>query len=409
MRWNFGAKLGAFAFRPLELDKKVTIQVGSVRSGKTWSCQPKMLYASSADCKIEGRKILFGVSKETIYRDILCDLIDIIGYRNFSRNKQTGEFSICGSEWQMVGARDEGSEKYLRGATIGVAVGHELTLFPQSFFQMLLSRMSPPGARLYGTTNPDNPFHWLKTDIIDNVDMLAAGDLEVINTTMDDNPNLAPEFIEQQKRQYTGVFYDRFIKGLWVAASGAIYGDALSAENEYDDSSRPVGLLNGFAARYIGVDYGTTNPCVFVDVYDDGTTLWQEREYYWDSKVAMRQKTDSEYAEDMVKFVGNRRGLVIVVDPSAASFKVELNRRGLIVKDANNDVTEGIRRTAAVMKQRRYRIHKSCTHTLKELASYAWNNKAAQRGVEEPIKAHDHTADAVRYVVHTMIPKWRIG
>jgi hypothetical protein len=68
----------------------------------------------------------------------------------------------------VIGAKDEGSERYIRGLTVGVAICDEISLMPWSFFQMLLSHMSPEGARLYATTNPDSPYHWLKADYLDN-------------------------------------------------------------------------------------------------------------------------------------------------------------------------------------------------------------------------------------------------
>jgi PBSX family phage terminase large subunit len=409
--WNFGQKLGDFAFRPIELDRKVTVQVGSVRSGKTWSCQPKMLYASSRECKIAGRKILFGVSKETIYRDVLCDLIDVIGPNRFSRNKQTGEFTICGVPWQMVGARDEGSEKYLRGATIGIAVGHELTLFPQSFFQMLLSRMSPKGARLYGTTNPDNPYHWLKRDIIDNEEMLKAGDLEVIHTTMDDNPNLTAEFVEQQKRQYTGLFYKRFIEGLWVAGEGGIYAGAFTPDLLYDDDVRPAGLYarGGHIARWVAIDYGTVNETFFLDILDDGETFWIDREKVWNSHTEQAQRTDKQHVDSLLEFLSEAPGAKVIVDPSAASFKAEMTQRGIWYADANNDVLDGIRRFASLLAQKKVRVNRRCKEFIKQMEAYAWDERAALRGEEKPIKSNDHGPDCGRYWAATEVPDWRLA
>ena len=100
---------------------------------------------------------------------------------------------------------------------------------------------------------------------------------------MDDNPNLLPEFVEAQKRLYTGFFYKRFIEGLWVMAEGAIYKDSWSEELLYDEKDEPAGLRTrgGHAQRIIPIDYGTTDPMVFLDIYDDGKLFWVAREYYW--------------------------------------------------------------------------------------------------------------------------------
>jgi PBSX family phage terminase large subunit len=270
--------------------------------------------------------------------------------------------------------------------------------------------MSPEGARLYATTNPDTPYHYLKTDYIDNPDLVKAGDIWTELFVLDDNLSLSEEKKAQYHRMYTGVFYQRFILGQWVIAQGAIYKDVLGPHAEYDDDSRPPGLYSAYQARYIAVDYGTTNPTVFLDVYQYDNVFWEDREYRWDSRKEMRQKTDMEYADDLESFVGpNRRGVILVIDPSAASFKAECIKRGFQVKDAKNDVLEGIRRTAAAIKNGKYRYHKRNVFTNKEMVTYAWDEKAAKRGEECPIKENDHGPDARRYCVHTMMPAWMVG
>ena len=96
-----------------------------------------------------------------------------------------------------------------------------LTLFPEDFFVMLLSRLSAPGAKLFATTNPDTPTHWLKKKYLDNEAL--ADDLLNIFFSIDDNTTLPADYVSALKKEYTGVFYDRFILGKWVVAAGAIY------------------------------------------------------------------------------------------------------------------------------------------------------------------------------------------
>ena len=406
---NYGPRLKKFAYRPLELDLRINLLEGSVRSGKTWALHPKILQA----CRypVMGWKVLTGVSKQTIFNNVLNDLFNLVGPANYTYNHQSGLLRLCDSNWLVMGAKDEGSEKYVRGLTVGVAVADEVTLMPQEFFQMLLTRMSPDGARFYGTTNAATPMHWLKTEFLDNPALRSAGLLWSEHYTMEDNPNLSREYIDSQEKFYTGVFYERYILGRWVVAEASIYRDVLGPQCKYSDAERPIGLENSSVQWYIGVDYGTINPCVFLEIFDDGKTLWQDREYYWDSVKEMRQKTDSEYADDFDAFVGReRRGLIVIVDPSAASFKLELVRRGYQVKNGENEVLEGIRRVSVALKQGMYRIQaERCPKTIKELEMYAWDEKKAKRGEEEPIKDHDHNCDVVRMCVSKIIPKYRLG
>ena len=407
----FSPKSLEFIRRDPKDDAFITILEGEVRSSKTWTMMVKLLTLIATGYETDGLRVIFGVTKQSIYDNVLIDLFSFLQSTEYEWHKQSGELWLFGQEWRVIGAKDEGSEKFVRGKTVGVAYGDEATLVPASFMYMLTSRMSDEKARLYLTTNPDTPYHYLKVEFIDDLEKRAKRYVETIHFTMDDNLSLTPEVRKRYEEMYTGVFYLRFIKGLWVIAEGAIYRDSLGSQCEYDDSTRPEALLTSYIARYIGVDYGTTNPCVFLEVYDDGKSLWQEREYYWDSAKQMRQKTDEEYANDLVDFIGeNKRGVVVVIDPSAASFKIELHKRGIQTKDAKNDVLEGIRRHASALKLGLYRIHTGHNpHTIKQNSTYSWDTKAALRGEEGPVKSEDHCPDAERYVTHTMLPKWRLG
>ena len=396
--------------RPPERDWPINILEGAVRSGKTWCLHPKILYC--CEYSVGGHKVITGVSKQSIYNNVLHDLFDIVGSRNYSYNRSSGQLRLCDSDWLVVGAKDEGSERYIRGLTVGIAVCDELSLMPRSFFQMLLSRMSPEGARLYGTTNPDSPYHWLKAEFLDNDDLRAKQIVWSDHFTMPDNPNLSALYIENQKRLYSGFFYKRFIEGLWVVAEGAIYRDSWSESLLYDRQDEPPGLRSrgGHQQRIVAVDYGTTNPMVFLDIYDDGKIFWITREYYWDSTIEMRQKTDAEYAGDLVEFIGPTGDAKVIIDPSAASFKAEMTKRGIWYVEAVNDVNEGIRISSMALNQRLVRFcRQTVKKTIQEMQSYAWDPKAAQRGEEKPLKIHDHGPDAFRYFAMNDVPYWRLA
>jgi hypothetical protein len=199
---------------------------------------------------------------------------------------------------------------------------------------------------------------------------------------------------------------------LWVVAEGAIYKDSWSEDLLYDQKDEPPELRSqgGHQSRIIAVDYGTTNPMVFLDIYDDGKVFWIVREYYWDSLVEMRQKTDAEYADDLVEFIGYPNNAKVIIDPSAASFKTELMKRGVWHIDADNDVNEGIRISSMVLNQRLARFcRQTVQKTVQEMQTYAWDAKAAYRGDEKPLKTHDHGPDAFRYFAKTEVPYWRLG
>lgn len=424
----FGYKAHNFIKRHPSEDKKYTLLEGSVRSSKTWAIDAKLIL-QLCTYNVPGKRVICGATKQTVYKNMLLDIFQVVGKKNYSYNRSSGELWLFGVQWFIIGARDEASYKNILGMTIGIALCDEWTEFPRSFTMQLFMRLSPPGARLYATTNPGTPQHYLFTEVIHNENF--APDLETIHFTLEDNPNIDKKTKKQIIASQKGVYYQRYILGLWVVAEGAIYKDAWSEGLVYTQDlfeerintstgsilpKRPVSLYGagGFAQHIISVDYGTHNPCVFSEHYDDGDTLWLDREYYWDSVKEMRQKTDGEYADDLEEFIRGSRitgvnNPKIVVDPSAASFKLELLKRGMWVVDANNEVLDGIHRVSEVMACRAYRVEENCANERRECGLYSWDKKAAlTNGDEKPLKINDHTQDSKRYAIMEVFPEWRM-
>lgn len=327
---------------------------------------------------------------------------------SYSRSTHTLTASRGGktNTFYIFGGKDESSYMLIQGITLAGVLLDEVALMPQSFVNQALARCSVSGAKFWFNCNPDVPEHWFNKEWI-----MKAGkkDATHIHFLMTDNPSLDAATIERYKNLYSGMFYQRYIEGRWVAGDGIIY-DMLTEANVYTPEQEPPGIYYR-GTRYIAVDYGTTNPQVYLDCVDDGETVWVHDEYRWDSRQEMRQKTDGEYADDFQTFMGADPQFLCpaVVDPSAASFKLELQRRGIMVQDANNDVLDGIRHTATLIKQRRIMISDRCSGLISELHSYVWDSKAAKNGVERPVKTQDHGPDALRYLVNTVLPKWRFG
>jgi PBSX family phage terminase large subunit len=311
-------------------------------------------------------------------------------------NLSSREMKIGNRTIYIVGANDERASAKIQGSTLLGALVDEASILPQSVWQMLMSRLSLPGSRLYATSNPDSPYHWLKTDWIDRSEELGA---KVWHFGFDDNPSLTPDFKAQLAREYVGLWYQRYIEGKWVLAEGTIY-------DFFDPKEHVIKMPPGAADYYVvGVDYGTINPCVFTLIaYSNRTqpNMWIEDEWYWDSSKRLIQKTDAEYAEDLKKFIAGKNVKAIYIDPAAASLKAECNRIGVHqMYDANNDVLNGIRYVSTLIKMGTLRVCSCCQNHIKEFGSYVWDNNAARRGEDKPKKEHDHAMDAARYGIFT--------
>jgi PBSX family phage terminase large subunit len=205
------------------------------------------------------------------------------------------------------------------------------------------------------------------------------------------------------RRQYKGLWYQRFIEGQWVQAEGAIY-DFFETEGLY---SHVLPFAPHEAREYIlGVDYGTTNPCAFVligmNLNKPYPNMWVEDEYYYDSKIHQRQKTDAEYAADLVDFIKFRNVRAIYLDPSAASFRAELLKSGVNgLFEAENDVENGIRLVSNMFSQGVIKVTRKCKNLIEEFQSYVWDPKCTKTGVDKPLKQNDHALDALRYAIYT--------
>jgi len=362
---------------------------GSVRSGKSFSALIR--FVEFAMSPIIGDFCVIGKTEDALKRNVISELSHLIGsdVRYYSGKR---EIRLWNRTIHVIGANDDRAEGKIRGATFAGALVDEGTLIPEPFFKMLLSRLSVRGSKLFCTTNPDSPFHWMKTDYLDREDEL---DLARFHFVLDDNPALSDEYKNSLKAEYRGLWYQRFIEGLWVLAEGTIF-------DFFEEDLHMIHFPPKRSQQYVvGIDYGTVNPTYFALIgYDpDGyPNLWTEKEYVWDSKAHNRQKTDSEYADDLIKFIEGYPISSIRIDPSAASFIAECHKKGIgKIQDANNDVLSGIRFMSQLMTEGTWKICSCCKHLRKEIETYVWDEKAALRGKEQPRKVNDHGVDANRY------------
>lgn len=219
---------------------------------------------------------------------------------------------------------------------------------------------------------------------------------------MDDNLSLSEKIKARYRGMYSGVFYKRYIQGLWCMAEGIIY-DMFDVEKHvkkfasFQEKLLPVG-------RYVSCDYGTQNATVFL-LWNKGTDgVWYcTREYYYSGRDTGKQKTDREYADDLKEWLDGTKIKAVIVDPAAASFIAELRKHGYSVIKAKNDVEDGIRVVGTKLNQEKILFSDICENTIKEFASYIWDEKAAEHGEDKPVKQFDHAMDSLRYFVYTIL------
>ena len=391
-----------------EAKSRWNFKTGAVRSGKSFvdvqNVIPERIITRLGK---SGIAVILGVSKSTIERNVLQPMREIYGFKRVGNINSENIALLFGERVCCLGAEKISQVAKVQGASFKYCYGDEVAKWNKEVFEMVKSRLDKPYSCFDGSLNPENPTHWLKRFLESDADIYLQ------KYTLFDNPFLTQDFVANLCREYKGtVYYGRLVLGEWTRAEGLIF-PTFTEDNVYNDSTRPPGLYN-VSIRQIACDYGTTNPCVFLDTWDDGTTLWIDNEYRWDSRsleakqTGLPQKTDSQYADDMAAFMGDDPEFIcsIIVDPSAASFTQELRGRGYQVIGADNNVLDGIRVVNTLFANKKIMIHERCTGLIDELHSYVWDEKASANGEDKPVKAQDHGPDALRYRCNAL-PSWR--
>lgn len=347
---------------------------------------------------------MVGHSSDTIYQNVVRLLLESEQFAMFRpfctwfAGKR--QLRFMDKTITCLGAKDEGAIGQFQGKTFSLVLCDEMTLYPESIIDMIDTRLSKEHSMGFASMNPSHPNHKIKQWI----DKAEAGDANYysLHYTLDDNPYVGEDYKQRIRDSLSGLFYKRNYLGLWCLAEGAIFD---FFDRKIHVLSRPPRAAEYWVA---GIDYGTTNnfACMLMGVStgrytQSGVSRWFEKEYVWDSKKMGRQKTNSEYADDVLEFLEPYGVKAVYVDPSAASFKLELRKRGLHVVDADNDVTNGITFMTSEMRKGNLFICKECENMIRETESYVWDSRSAEKGYDEPLKKDDHCMDAGRYVCFT--------
>lgn len=364
---------------------RVNLLHGSVRSGKSMVADIRFLEALVRS-KSARPPLIVGRTQTALERNVLDDIRRLVGTENFDYKRSLKLAYIYQRPVLIEGANDESAFTKIAGSTLPFAYVDEGTLIPESFWNMLISRLSEPGAQLFGTMNPGGPGHYLKRKWIDRE---AELDLRSWHFSLEDNTHLDPAYVAELKRQYTGLFYDRYIRGLWVQAEGAIY------RNFRRDLHCVDRLPEGKPSQMVvGVDWGATHPTAYLRALRYGTTWYIDKEY------RRSDLTNGELARDLQAFLGELYPSAILVDPSAKSFRLELLRAGVqMVMQADNDVLNGLSRVSNAFETGALKlVEPNCPMTLEELEGYRWDDAATERGLDKPVKEKDDLMDALRYI-----------
>ena len=387
----------------------INIWTGAIRSGKTLSSLLRwLLYV--ADAPRGGELLMIGRTRDSIARNALLPLQDRDLFGPFAKHVHytagSATARILDRTVHVIGANDAKAEPKVRGVTGAGAYVDELTTLPEAFWTMLMGRMSVRGSKIFATTNPDSPAHWLKAKFLNRVGAADMTHWRHFHFVMDDNPSLPAEYKAQQKANYTGLWYRRFILGEWVAAEGAIY-DMWDPDRHVLTHDRLPKMTSYLA---LGCDWGTSNPTVGILLgLGEDKRLYAVDEWWCAKPRDGAAFTPGQQSESLRAWLDEAPGRPqwTVVDPSAAAFRNQLTFDGLTTMPADNDVSYGLATVATLLGDGTLRISDRCANLIREIPGYSWDPKATEKGEDKPVKVDDHACDALRYAVVTTESVWR--
>ena len=372
----------------LNCSHRWNVKTGATGSGKSFVDMAVTIPKRILACKGEGLIVLLGNTRGTLDRNILEPMRSLWpGCIGDIRSDNTVQ--LFGRKCYALGADTKKHVSRIQGATFEYVYGDEITTWSHDVFEMLKSRLRCDHSHFDGTCNPDNPGHWFKEFLDSDADIYQQA------YVIDDGV-LPANVVAELKKEYAGtIYYDRFILGLWAAATGLIYPmfkEAIQEPPEADVSEYGLSL-----------DYGTQN-AFSAGLWGQIQGVWYRlKEYYYSGRDTGVQKTDEEYAQALDEFtdgIGDSYNkLRVIIDPSAASFIALLNKRGKYrVIPADNAVADGIRETATCLKRGKIRISPECKNWIREAQGYVWDENSSE---DKPVKVNDHAMDDTRYFVKT--------
>lgn len=384
---------------------------GAVRSGKTVSEALSFVLWSMST--FDGKNFaLCGKTVGGLRRNVLGPLKQMLKSTGYiiEDSRMEGCFCIGAIDretkkkvtnyYYIFGGKDESSQDLIQGITLAGVFFDEVALMPESFVNQATARCSVEGAKFWFSCNPNSPFHWFKKEWINKV---TEHKVLYLHFTMDDNPSLSEDVKNRYKTLYTGVFYKRYILGLWVAADGIVYP-------MFDPDIHAIELKRNWTRIFVAGDFGIQNATTFgIFGYYAPERRYHQIASYYHSGRDDGQKTTKEYADDLKQFLADNLVMpeYITLDPSAAPMIVELRkdpyfaRHGIDILPAKNRVDLGIQVVSFLLNERKFTLDPSCIKDIEEFTTYAWDSDKLDKGVEEVIKIDDHAMDKIRYAIMT--------
>ena len=362
-----------------EADRVWNVKTGATRSGKTYGdyfLLPRRLLNVRG---LAGLNVILGSTRGTLSRNLIQPMQAIYGPTLVGNIRSDNTALLFGEVCHCLGADSVRQVNRLRGSSIKYCYGDEVATWSPDVFEMLKSRLDKAYSKFDGTCNPEGPTHWFKK-------FLDRGGPELYQQayTIDDNPFNPPEVVARMKRDYAGtVYYDRYIRGLWVAAEGAVYRVFADDTARFDMETAELDA-HPLATATLGVDFGGNGSghAFACSGFERGFAgLITLAEWYHKGEITP-EKLENAFV-DFARFCAERYGARVAYCDSAEptlilGLRAACLREGLPVeirKARKGAINGRIRFLCQMMAGGRYRILKGCERTREALLDALWDGR----------------------------------
>ena len=393
----------AFMRESNRLKARITLLYGSVRAGKTFIALLWFVFFVLTR-PLEDEFLMIGKTLTTLKRNSLNLLQSLVGEKNFTYSMSAKEGRLFGRTVWLEGADNEAAESKIKGMTLAGIYMDEMTEIPKAVTMQCFARISLPGARFIGTTNPDDPENYVNQEIILN----PLINKHVVKFTIDDNTTLPREYVEEIKKEFTGVFYERFILGNFVRAEGVIFRQFADDPERWilDEIPKDVRWMT------FGIDYGGNHSntifiCDGIREGGKGVVILEEE------MLKMKGVHPDQLEEQACAFMRRCIKQFDKLTPTycwtdqpetlTLGIAARARREGLPVSITvadKRDILDRIYAKERMLNLGKWHVMRNCKMVIYSTANQLWNEKKAEKHKDERLdndpKVND-VADAEEY------------
>ena len=367
----------------LDNQKKILIEQGGTRSGKTYNI---ILWIIFHYCTHNRNKIVticrktFPSLRATVLRDFIGILQSHNIYSERFHNKSNSEYNLYGNLIEFI-SLDQPQK--IRGRKRDLLFINEANELYFEDWQQLIFRTQES---IILDFNPSDEYHWIYDKVI------PREDCAFFKTTYLDNPFVEESIIKEIERlKDTDEQYWR-VYGLGERASSK------STIFNYTEVNQMPVDANLIA---YGMDFGYSNdPTTMVSVYSIGHDLYIKEHLY---RTQMTTRDIDIFLKEE-KLLSNP----IYADSAEPRLIAELRRMGHNIfpsikgKDSVN---------AGIDLLKRYKIHilSSSTNAISEFRNYKWREDKAGMLTNVPEDKHNHIIDPCRYATYSILSRPNFG